>query len=159
MVNAHLRQTIVRVIQNGGEIRMKKWIRHRLWEHRKRKFCKLNGFFCPECIYHNWIWSGTVFRGNRCSYPWKVGEIRIMKKLELFTRKKISSFLQTCAHGSIYIGIGLLSITGLIAIAMGFVIVYMDATGFWTFKWWHLIYWIIDLFTSLFLMGKIGSDD
>lgn len=37
------------------------------WKHRR--FCKLNGYFCPECIYHEFVWDGIVFRGNRCQYP------------------------------------------------------------------------------------------
>lgn len=37
------------------------------WKHKR--FCKLNGYNCPECIYHDFVFEGTVFRGNRCRYP------------------------------------------------------------------------------------------
>ena len=40
-----------------------------LW-HKHRKFCKLNRFFCPDCIYHNFVWEdGIIFRGNKCMHP------------------------------------------------------------------------------------------
>ena len=41
-----------------------------LWSRYKQKrFCKLNGYNCPECICHPWIFDdGAVFRGNRCKY-------------------------------------------------------------------------------------------
>ena len=35
-----------------------------------RKFCKLNGYFCPDCIYHDFLWEGSIFRGNRCRHPY-----------------------------------------------------------------------------------------
>lgn len=37
------------------------------WKYRR--FCKLNGYFCPDCIYHDFVWDGIVFRGNRCRHP------------------------------------------------------------------------------------------
>ena len=42
-----------------------KWIAKRKY----RRFCKLNGYRCPDCIYHDWVWEGVVFRGNRCRHP------------------------------------------------------------------------------------------
>ena len=37
--------------------------------HRKRaikKICKANNFNCSECIHHDHIFEGAVFRGTRC---------------------------------------------------------------------------------------------
>jgi len=48
---------------------IRKWFRKMMWEMRRRKFCKLNGYNCPECIYHNWVFDGCIFRGNDCLYP------------------------------------------------------------------------------------------
>lgn len=39
-----------------------------IWKIKKRRFCKLNGWFCPDCIYHDFMWEGAIFRGNRCRY-------------------------------------------------------------------------------------------
>lgn len=41
---------------------MKKWLRKR----RIKKICKANRYFCPDCIYHEHIFEGAVFRGTRC---------------------------------------------------------------------------------------------
>nr|DAT66166.1 MAG TPA: Orsellinic acid biosynthesis cluster protein D [Caudoviricetes sp.] len=35
---------------------------------RKHRFCKNNGYRCPECIYHEFVFNGIVFRGIRCLY-------------------------------------------------------------------------------------------
>lgn len=35
---------------------------------RHRRFCKLNRFFCPDCIYHDFVFEGAIFRGNRCRW-------------------------------------------------------------------------------------------
>ena len=35
-------------------------------KREKKKICKANGFNCPECIYHDWVFEGIIFRGNRC---------------------------------------------------------------------------------------------
>ena len=35
---------------------------------KKRRMCKLHGYNCPECIYHDFIFEGCIFRGNRCRY-------------------------------------------------------------------------------------------
>lgn len=40
-----------------------------IWKIKKKRFCKLNGWFCPDCIYHDFIFEGAIFRGNRCRYP------------------------------------------------------------------------------------------
>ena len=40
---------------------------HRIIRRIKiERICKLNGHNCPECIYHEWVWEGMTFRGNRC---------------------------------------------------------------------------------------------
>jgi len=36
------------------------------WKLKKRKFCKLNNFFCPYCIHHDFKWEGNIFRGIEC---------------------------------------------------------------------------------------------
>lgn len=33
---------------------------------RHRRFCKLNGYYCPDCIYHDFIFEWAVIRGNKC---------------------------------------------------------------------------------------------
>lgn len=38
-------------------------------ELKHRRFCKLNRYFCSDCIYHDFVWEGITFRGNRCQYP------------------------------------------------------------------------------------------
>lgn len=43
-----------------------KGIIHKL---KHRRFCKLNNYFCPDCIYHDFVFDGITFRGNRCRYP------------------------------------------------------------------------------------------
>ena len=25
-----------------------------------------NGYYCPDCIYHEHIWEGIIFRGTKC---------------------------------------------------------------------------------------------
>ena len=40
---------------------------HRIIRRIKiNRICKLNGFNCPECIYHEWDFEGVIFRGNKC---------------------------------------------------------------------------------------------
>ena len=73
--------------------------------------------------------------------------------------KKTGSFSQTLLRGLRVIGIGLLGLAGLTALSMGFVIAFMDAVGVWTFEWWHLIYWVTELFADAFLIGKTCDDD
>ena len=46
--------------------------RHLIWRIRKRRFCKAN--ICPDCIYHEHLWDGVVYRGIRCHYPKEVQE-------------------------------------------------------------------------------------
>lgn len=46
--------------------RMFRKLIHRL---RKRRFCKANRWFCPDCIYHEHLFDGVVYRGVRCHYP------------------------------------------------------------------------------------------
>lgn len=40
------------------------------WRYMRdhRRFCKANGYFCPDCIYHEHIFEGITFRGTRCLY-------------------------------------------------------------------------------------------
>lgn len=73
--------------------------------------------------------------------------------------KKTGTFLQTLLRGLRVIGIGLLGLAGLTALSMGFVIAFMDAFDVWTFEWWHLIYWVTELFVVAFLIGKTCDDD
>lgn len=35
------------------------------WKYRR--FCRMNR--CPDCIYHDFVFEGCVFRGNRCRHP------------------------------------------------------------------------------------------
>jgi len=35
---------------------------------KRRIMCKRNRYYCPDCIYHEWVWEGAIFRGNRCRY-------------------------------------------------------------------------------------------
>ena len=35
---------------------------------RHRRFCRLNGYYCPDCIYHDFVFEGSVFRGNKCRW-------------------------------------------------------------------------------------------
>ena len=39
-----------------------KWRKKR----RIRKICKANNYNCSECIYHEYIFEGTIFRGTKC---------------------------------------------------------------------------------------------
>lgn len=48
---------------------MRKKLRMLIWKLGKRRFCRLNGYNCPECIYHHFVYEGSIFRGNRCRYP------------------------------------------------------------------------------------------
>lgn len=72
--------------------------------------------------------------------------------------KKADSFAGTLLCGLRVIGIGLLYLAGLSVLSMGFVIAFMDACGAWTFEWWHLIYWVTELFVLAFLIGKMWND-
>lgn len=40
---------------------------------QKRRFCKANRWFCPDCIYHEHLFDGVVYRGVRCHYPTEGG--------------------------------------------------------------------------------------
>ena len=47
-----------------------KFIKRLIAKHKHKKVCKANGYFCPECIYHNFIFDKDMtFRGNRCKEP------------------------------------------------------------------------------------------
>ena len=37
-----------------------------LRKRRLRKICKAQNYNCSECIYHEYVFEGTVFRGTRC---------------------------------------------------------------------------------------------
>ena len=41
---------------------IQKWLKKR----KIRKICKANRYFCPDCIYHEHVFEGAVFRGTRC---------------------------------------------------------------------------------------------
>lgn len=49
--------------------KLRQYIKHWLYMRKYERFCKNNGYRCPDCIYHDFIFDGTVFRGNRCRYP------------------------------------------------------------------------------------------
>ena len=72
---------------------------------------------------------------------------------------KTGSFLQTLLRGLRVVGIGLLGLAGLTAFSMGLVTAFLDAFGVWAFEWWHLIYWVTELFAVAFLIGKTCDDD
>lgn len=40
-----------------------------IWRLRKRRFCRNIGYNCPDCIFHDFVFDGSIFRGNRCRYP------------------------------------------------------------------------------------------
>jgi hypothetical protein len=40
-----------------------------IWKLRKRRFCRNVGYRCPDCIFHDFVFDGSIFRGNRCRYP------------------------------------------------------------------------------------------
>ena len=54
--------------RDGGMFRK---LIHRI---RKRRFCKANRWFCPDCIYHEHLFDGVVYRGVRCHYPTEGGD-------------------------------------------------------------------------------------
>lgn len=33
---------------------------------KRHRICKRNRYYCPDCIYHYFVFDGTIFRGNRC---------------------------------------------------------------------------------------------
>lgn len=40
-----------------------------MFRRNHHKFCKLNSYYCPDCIYHEHIFDkGGIYRGNRCHY-------------------------------------------------------------------------------------------
>lgn len=43
-------------------------LRAYLKKKRHHKYCKSVKFDCPDCIYHDFIFEGTIFRGNRCRW-------------------------------------------------------------------------------------------
>lgn len=40
-----------------------------IWKLRKRRFCRNIGYRCPDCIFHDFVLDGSIFRGNMCRYP------------------------------------------------------------------------------------------
>lgn len=54
---------------------MKRMILKLIKKIKHKKFCRLNGYRCPDCIYHEWIFEGTTFRGNKCRYGGVENEI------------------------------------------------------------------------------------
>ena len=47
-------------------------MRKLLRQIQKKQFCRLNQWYCPDCIYHDFIFEGSIFRGNRCRFPMDV---------------------------------------------------------------------------------------
>ena len=47
---------------------MKKWLLDKIKHRKHRRFCKLNNYYCPDCIYHDFVFEGAIFRGNRCRW-------------------------------------------------------------------------------------------
>ena len=37
-----------------------------MFKHRLRRLCKSNGYNCPECIHHEFVFDGIKFEGIRC---------------------------------------------------------------------------------------------
>ena len=48
---------------------VRKMLRKLINRIRKHRFCKANRWYCPECIYHEHLFDGAVYRGVRCHYP------------------------------------------------------------------------------------------
>lgn len=48
---------------------MIRWVKTFLLKRRRERFCKLNGYNCPECIYHFHVFDGPIYRGNWCQFP------------------------------------------------------------------------------------------
>lgn len=44
----------------------RKWLKKWLKKRRIKKICKANRYFCPDCIHHEHIFEGAVFRGTKC---------------------------------------------------------------------------------------------
>ena len=44
------------------------WFKRLYIKYKHRKFCKLNRNYCPDCIYHEHIFDGILYRGIRCHY-------------------------------------------------------------------------------------------
>ena len=61
-----------RLARPGGR-RQRKMFRKLIHRIRKRRFCKANRWFCPDCIYHEHLFDGVVYRGVRCHYPTEGG--------------------------------------------------------------------------------------
>lgn len=59
----------VRYSRNERRKTMIKLIKRIIFKIRHKRFCKLNNYFCPDCIYHDFIFEGSEFRGNRCRFP------------------------------------------------------------------------------------------
>lgn len=45
---------------------IKKWLKKWMKKRKIRKVCKANHYFCPDCIYHEHIFEGAIYRGTRC---------------------------------------------------------------------------------------------
>ena len=57
-------------------------LRAYLKKKRHHKYCKRVKFNCPDCIYHDFIFEGTIFRGNRCRWGKEVENERTCKRNE-----------------------------------------------------------------------------
>lgn len=65
---------VLRTSAKGGRKTMIKLIKKIILKIRHKRFCELNNYFCPDCIYHDFIFEGSEFRGNRCRFPKPKGE-------------------------------------------------------------------------------------
>lgn len=47
------------------------WIKRLIARIKYERFCKANHYFCPDCIYHKFIFEDDLFfRGNDCQHPY-----------------------------------------------------------------------------------------
>ena len=60
-------QTIALIVELGW-MKGEKMMRQLIQKIKHQRFCKLNNYYCPDCIYHHFVWDGVVFRGNACLY-------------------------------------------------------------------------------------------
>ncbi len=79
---------------------------------------------------------------------------RMMGNWDYPKEPKAKLFLQTLWHGLKAIGEGMLAVAMMFACSMGVVIACKDIIGKWTFEWWHLAYWIIEILGCAYLIGN-----
>lgn len=42
------------------------WFEKWMWKRERKAICKANRYYCPDCIYHEFVFDGVTFRGNKC---------------------------------------------------------------------------------------------